>query len=494
MSSFNFYKEMLSNIHEGFIYAKMVYDKEGKAIDWVYEFVNKSYEKHTGKTTKEVLNNRASIVYGVEHFFFQKWLDRFDKISKENSAKNYEDYFAPSKKWLRVSAFCPKPGYFGATFTDISEVKDIYKALINQKNKFEMLYNTINTGIVYQDKLGEIIDCNPAAESILGLNYQQMTGLNSVDPTWKSIRVDGSDYPGEEHPPMLALKDKKKLENQLMGIFHPIKQAYSWISINSIPLLSENKLIGVVSTFIDVTEQHIAKIKLEDLNKKLEESNKNLEEFAYIASHDLKEPVRTVKSFVGILEKRLHDKLENKDEQIFKFITEGATRMENMIEDLLKFSRLNTSDFLTENLDISSIIDETTEVMAESISKNKVQIIYKDLVEIEGNKLMILRLFQNLFNNSIKYNTSVSPVITIESSVSKNFIRISISDNGIGIKEVDFEKIFKLFKRLHSNTQFEGSGIGLAICKKVMEKHNGQILVESVFEKGTTFHLDFPIK
>lgn len=490
----DFYKTMLENIHEGFIYAKMVYNEESHPVNWRYEFVNEAYCLLINKSKEEILQKKASEINSFYPEKFQDWLKRFDYISKNKAKRSYEDFYTSKERWFHVAVFSIKPGYFAATFKELTDKKEIYKALKKQKNKFELLFNSINTGIIFQNQVGKVIDSNPAAEKILGLKYDQLTELKALPFSWKTIKENGDSYPISEFPPMRALKDKTRIENELMGIYNAKQKKYFWLRVNSVPLFSSNNIIGIVSTFNDISDKLKSRQKLETLNLKLIESNKNLEEFAYLASHDLKEPTRTVKSFADLLQKGLASKIDPKNQQILEYIIMGADRMQLMIEELLSYSRINTNDFKKESIDFNVLVNDVRLAMHKIIEEKNIHFTIQKLPTIEGSKMMLFRVIQNIIDNGLKYNDSEELHIIIDTEDIEDYCRISIRDNGIGIESQNFEKIFGLFKRLHNSPNYKGSGFGLAICKRVMEKHHGRILVESELGNGTTFHLDFPIE
>ncbi len=227
--------------------------------------------------------------------------------------------------------------------------------------------------------------------------------------------------------------------------------------------------------------------------RSLKESNEELEQFAYIASHDLQEPIRMVISFTQLLQKRYADKLDKDANEFIYYAVDGAQRMKVLIDNLLEYSRLNTSRKAFKNVSIKSVVDNIIEDFTALIEEKNVTIRYGDLPVVFSDESLLSRLFTNLFSNAIKYNVNRSE---IEISSVKNHSEwlFSIKDNGIGIEEKYYDKIFKIFQRLHGKTEYPGTGMGLAICKRIVEKLGGRIWLESQPGSGTTFFFTIPVK
>jgi light-regulated signal transduction histidine kinase (bacteriophytochrome) len=240
----------------------------------------------------------------------------------------------------------------------------------------------------------------------------------------------------------------------------------------------------------DITE-------LNRLINDLETSNKALSDFAYIASHDLREPLRKISSFGSLLSKSLSEKLDADDKENLDYMIEGAKRMQQMVDDLLYYSRITTKAKTYSLIDLDELLKEIIKFeLAQIIEDNNVKIIVENkLGTIKGEKTQIKQLFQNLIANGIKYrNKVIDPIIKIRSERSPLGIETQIEDNGIGIDEKYKDQVFEMFKRLHSKGEYEGSGIGLAVCKKIIELYNGEIKLNSEPGKGSTFIFRLPVK
>lgn len=245
----------------------------------------------------------------------------------------------------------------------------------------------------------------------------------------------------------------------------------------------------------NITRRKEDEALLLELNKQLKQradelaaSNVELERFAYVASHDMQEPLRMITSFLQLFRKKYQDKIDDTAEQYLHFVMDGADRMKRLITDLLEYSRIGSNKGVAESIDINQLMKEVQEVFVNRIAECEATIICKDLPVIMGNKTQLFQLFQNLVGNALKYIGKEKPIVIVSSQEEDNHFLFSVQDNGIGIKPMFFDKIFVLFQRLHHKHQYSGTGIGLSVCKKIVEKHGGKIWVTSEPEKGSIFY------
>ncbi len=220
----------------------------------------------------------------------------------------------------------------------------------------------------------------------------------------------------------------------------------------------------------------------------LQRVNKELEEFVYIASHDLKEPLRSIKSFAQILSMKLEDELSQENKEFFGFITDGVKRMEILLNDLLEFARIGENKQQSEYVDLNHTLQIVLQSLQVRIEENNAQIISDTLPVVKAIPTRMQQLLQNLIGNAIKFKGAHDPIIHIKVCKEDDFYIISIQDNGIGIDDAYREKVFKVFQRLNSRNAYDGSGIGLSICKKIVNNLNGKIWLESEKGKGKTFY------
>jgi len=234
------------------------------------------------------------------------------------------------------------------------------------------------------------------------------------------------------------------------------------------------------------------KSNLQHQTEELKASNKELERFAYVASHDLQEPLRMVSSFLHLVVKKLEGKLDDQTKQYIDFAVDGSDRMKVLIQDLLQYSRIGTNKEVISNVDCKGIMNEVRTILSVSIKESDTQLIVHELPVVKGVHTQILQLFQNLVANAIKYHGKEKPVIEIGYKNVGRYFEFYVKDNGIGIDPKFFDRIFIIFQRLHNKSEYSGTGIGLSICKKIVEKHGGKIRVESVPGKGSIFYFSLP--
>ncbi len=259
----------------------------------------------------------------------------------------------------------------------------------------------------------------------------------------------------------------------------------------------------LLEAFIDITERKEAERKLKQLNKyledtiaKLDRANNELKDFVYIASHDLREPLRKISSFGELLSTSLKDKLNDDNKENLDFMIDGAKRMQQMIDALLTCSRVTTKGVDFETVDLNQVVEELCAIeLAVKIEETGAKIVTPErLHNVNCDPAQIRQLIQNLIANALKYQKKGAvPEITIRSSVADNsMVRVEVADNGIGIEEQHFKNLFVMFRRLHSRREYEGTGIGLAVCKKIVERHGGNIGVSSTYGEGSTFWFTMP--
>lgn len=295
-------------------------------------------------------------------------------------------------------------------------------------------------------------------------------------------------------------KDKLIAEQKLMEELNEkeLKNQYKLNTILIGSIIIGLLLIGFLSkAFLRIrrqnTEINEKTAELVKANLSLAQSNEELERFAHVASHDLKSPLRSIISFSGLVKNKLKKENDNSMDEYLSFIQTSANRMNQLIADILQFSKISTDDSVEiENVDLNHLLNEISELSKNSYPNKKIIIEISDLPHIQWYYSKLFMLFKNIIENGIKYNESIIPKIKVYHKVESGVNTIYISDNGIGIKEEYYEKIFSMFGRLHNQKDYEGSGLGLATCKKVVDEFNGNIVINSQINIGTTFKFEIP--
>jgi light-regulated signal transduction histidine kinase (bacteriophytochrome) len=290
---------------------------------------------------------------------------------------------------------------------------------------------------------------------------------------------------------------------KLTGAQPPSKQlerTYRRKDGTTFPVLVEDRLIldekgcikGIRCTVQDITERKRMEEALRKKTEELARSNEDLEQFAYVASHDLQEPLRMVTSYVQLLSKRYKAKLDADANEFIDFAVDGAVRMRKLINDLLTYSRVGTKGKELSPTDSEAVLAQSVNDLKVTIEENRALVTHDPLPTVMADNSQLEQLFQNLIGNAIKFRSSEPPRIHLSASRNGKGWVFSVRDNGIGIAPEYSERIFIIFQRLHSRQEYPGTGIGLAICKKIVERHGGRIWVESDVGKGATFCFTLP--
>lgn len=272
-----------------------------------------------------------------------------------------------------------------------------------------------------------------------------------------------------------TLKDKSIAINLLNRTIEDLQEQQSYIEETNKQLSYQKKLLETQS------------MALQDNVRELELSNQELEQFSHIVSHDLRSPLRTITSYAQLLKRRYYHQLSEEADEFLDFITSGAIRMDQVLQDLLKFTQTGNRDLKKTRVDIGEIIEIVRFALQEEIRESQAVIRFGPMPEIYANSSEMIQLFQNLISNAVKFRGNVPPEIVINSTAQNGYHYFSVEDNGIGLDEIYQTKAFMPFQRL-SNFDFPGTGMGLAICKKIVSLHNGKIWYETRPGGGTIFH------
>jgi light-regulated signal transduction histidine kinase (bacteriophytochrome) len=252
--------------------------------------------------------------------------------------------------------------------------------------------------------------------------------------------------------------------------------------------------VAIVGSLRDVTYHKQAEEKLKQIMAELARSNTELERFAYVASHDLQEPLRMVASYTQLLARRYKGKLDSDADEFIGYAVDGATRMQQLINALLDYSRVGTRGKSSEPTDCEDVLSHAVANLKAAIKETDAVVEHDPLPTVVADATQMVQLFQNLIGNAIKFHSEKKPEVHVGAERNGTECIFSVRDNGIGIDPQYFDRIFVIFQRLHGRGEYPGTGIGLAICKKITERHKGRIWVESQTGKGATFYFTIPIR
>lgn len=252
--------------------------------------------------------------------------------------------------------------------------------------------------------------------------------------------------------------------------------------------------IGLVGTSRDISDRKAAEQRLAQVLEELRRSNQELEQFAYIASHDLKEPLRVVASQLRMLERRCGEALDERGQRYLGHAVEGAVRMQELIDGLLAYSRYGASSLTRRPVPLEAVLQEVSQSLSVAIEESAVKLTVDPLPRVDGDRQKLTHLFQNLVANAVKFRRAEGPAVTVGvAEQSADAAVIFVRDNGIGVDPQHHDRIFRLFERLHTREEYEGTGIGLALCRRIVEQHGGRIWLESAPGEGTTFFCQLPL-
>ena len=349
---------------------------------------------------------------------------------------------------------------------------------------FEYLTRYANDIIVMTDKYGKIVEANEKAVASYGYSRDELLQTNITD-------LQSQD----------TLKDYELQMKMLEGItekglvfetVHRRKDGTTFPAEVSAREIKIEETDFIQSIIRDISERKQAEAKLSQAMEELTRSNEELEKFAYVASHDLQEPLRMVSSFVQLLGKRYKGKLDQDADDFINFAVDGANRMQILITDLLAYSKVGRRGKEFKETSCEAVIDRAMSNLQEVVERSGAVVTRDLLPEVMGDGSQLTQLFQNLIGNAVKFCKDRTPRIHISAEGKKNEWVFAVRDNGIGIEPEYYERIFSIFQRLHGRQEYPGTGIGLSICRKVVERHGGRIWVESEPDQGSTFYFTIP--
>lgn len=453
---------------------------------------NKSFLENIRHTTGRLLQEGDSIL--IEGIFSKDFLAFWSKLyQRALSGQSFQELvYTPAfgeipQRWSDVR-FGPilidrKIEGVACYSRNVTEAKLSEIALQKAYEEKNEILESIGDGFYALDKSWNVTYWNYHAENLLLKKREEMLGSNLWEKFPEAVSLVYDQY-------QEALSTGKV--SHFEEFFPPVS---TWFEVSVYP--SSN---GLAVYFMDITGRKNSEKQLQELNenliqqaKELEISNRELEQFAYVASHDLQEPLRMITGFLALIEKKYNQLLDERGKKYIYFAIDGAKRMRQIILDLLEFSRLSNLEEEIELVDLQEIMNEVLVLNRKIISEKRAKIKCENLPQLRAVRVSILQLFQNLVNNGLKYQREdVQPSVSITAQEIGDFWQFSVSDNGIGIDKNYFDKIFVIFQRLNRKEEYSGTGMGLAICKKIIEGMGGKIWVESQRDIGSTFFFTIP--
>ncbi|MEO5967442.1 MAG: PAS domain-containing protein, partial [Ferruginibacter sp.] len=474
-----------------------------RASDLKFETFNKAGEELLGVSRDELLGKNDYDLFPGEQAEYFVSEDR--KVLDQNKVVDFPEEKISTKfgdKWLHtrkipVKDIEGKPLYMIGISEDITQRKQFNDNLNKATEEIFDLYNNVPCGYHSIDADGIVIAINNTELNWLGYERIEVIGkLKITDFLTESSKKEFiNSFP--------EFKKNGYLNNKEYDMVRKNGNVFPVILSASAIYDDNGKFLRSRSTIIDYTEpkrlnEQIIQFNLqlehiiEQKTAKLKKSNEELERFAYVASHDLQEPLRMVTSFLNLLEKRIYEKLDETEIKYIRFAVDGAERMKELIKNLLEYSRLGVSENNFKDVDCNIIIQNVINLFKFISTDENINLVVKKLPVIKGNESQILQLFQNLIGNSIKYKGANNLSIEVGCEDKNEFWQFYVKDNGLGIDPKFHDQIFIIFKRLHNRTEYEGTGVGLSICQKIVHGHGGEIWVDSNLENGSTFYFTIP--
>lgn len=374
----------------------------------------------------------------------------------------------------------------------------VVQSIYRMNEKFHAIWRQHSTGLILVNQKSEIVQTSPAIQDFFGYSADELKGQ-----LIETLIPQRFHHQHVQHRQAYHAKPHARPMGVGLDLYARRKDGSEFpVEVSLSPFRSdtgEYVIVFVIDNTIRKRQEDILisqKKELENLTQALQVSNRELENFAYISSHDLQEPLRKIRAFGDLLEEPESGNLSDVGKSYLKRMQQSATRMQQLIRDLLEFSRLSTQASSFATVDLNHSLNETLADIDLAIKESKAIIEVSDLPEIEADATQIRQLFQNLLSNAIKFRQEDKPpLINIEarrSAKGADWIELRIQDNGIGFDEKYADRIFFIFQRLEGR-KYEGSGIGLAICQKIVHRHGGEIVVKSKVNHGSTFIITLPI-
>ena len=473
------YRLLFDSIDEGFCIIQVIFDKNESPVDYRFLEVNPAFVRQTGL---DKATGKRMLELAPTHE--THWFELYGQIALTGEPKRFENRAAAlDDRWYDVYAFRigePHLRLVGVLFNDVSGRKRTDEALRASEERFRLFVENVHEyALVQTDLLGRVISWNPGAERLFGYSAAEVLGQSLshlLIPEEQGVRGFEQELTSSER-----YEDARWLIRQSGDLF--------WGRWVAEPVLAEDGCARAVAWILrDETDRKRAEQNREHLMLELERSNNELARFAHAVAHDLRAPVRTIRGFSQLLALRISGKLEPKETQLLSTVTEAAGQMSQLIESLLQYAQVGQGRLRREPVDAGNLVGAAQVKLASAIADSQACIEWESLPTIEGDRIQLEQLFQNLIDNAIRYRLpDEKPVIRIQGEQIAGGWQFAVSDNGQGVPHKSQEAIFEPLTRLHGSDA-PGTGLGLALCKTIVERHGGRIWVES---KGSGFGSTF---
>ncbi len=452
------------------------------APDGTMTLVSEQWEKYCGMTAEQLARDWPRLVLHPDDYerCVTEWtraLASGTPYEIEARNRRYDGEY----RWFLTRAVPVRDdagriiGWYGTT-TDIHDRKQAEDALRHQA---EIIDHT-HDGVIATDLDGLVTNWNKGAERLFGYTAAEMVGQSVLLLFPEDLRAQ---FPTGV---MAPLREHGQYEMETRQKRKSGEECYIHLSL-SLRRDQQGTPTGIIGYGIDITARKQAEDALRHQAAELRRSNEELQQFSYVASHDLQEPLRMVATFMDLLARRYHGKLDAEAQEFIGYALEGAKRMKVLIDDLLAYSRVGTRREPFVPVDCEEVLQQTLQDLRLTVAESGAVITHDPLPTVRASKLELALLLQNLLSNALKFRNAAPLRIHLSAQQRGTEWLFSVRDNGIGIDPKHAERIFEIFQRLHTRQEYPGTGIGLAICKKIVDRHGGRIWVESTPGQGATF-------
>lgn len=518
------YRALFAGMTEGFALHEIILDSKGKPCDYRFLEINPAFERLTGFRREDVQGRFVSEILPNNDPY---WIEAYGEVALTGTPRHFEQYSSPLKKWFEVVSYRPAPQQFAVIFMDVTERKQTEEALWRTTERFKLLSEVTAQLLKAEDPQAIVeklcreimhhLDCDCFFNFLLDENVGRLrlnacAGIPEADVAklqWLEVGQAVCGCVAKQGSRIIA-EDIQHSEDQRADLV----RSYGIQAYACHPLLAQGRPIGTLSfgarnraSFaehelelmrtvadqVSVAMQRILTQKaLQESADVLKRSNQDLEQFAYVASHDLQEPLRQVSGFIGLLERNHGHQFDATAKEYFAFIKEGAVRMHSLINDLLEYSRIGRTGRTQIDVDAAAAAQYAMKNLAGRIRETDASVIIGNLPCVRANPLLLNQVFQNLLANALKFRGETKPEITINAEPQDGQWLFSVKDNGIGFPQELADRVFVIFQRLHGRGRYDGTGIGLAICKRAIQQQGGTIWAQSQPGAGTTVYFTLP--
>jgi PAS domain S-box-containing protein len=502
------YRNLFINITEEVHFWQLVRDEAGDIKTWRLVDANPPTLKTWGRETlDEIRGKTTDEIFGLgaaEHY-----MPVVQKIFTEGTPYSYVDYFPNLDKHFRFTSV-PIDDFFITTGADITTITKAHELVRVSEKRLKRSQEVAHLGSWELDLKADKLTWSDEVYRIFGLKPQEFGAtyeafLERVHPddrkvvndAYSSSIRDGRDAYEIEHRVIRKDNGKVRTVHEKCEHFRDPVTGEIVRSVGMVQDITERNLMEEeLRRSRDELELRVEErtAELSATVTMLEQANMELQEFTHVTSHDLQEPLRKIQTFCDLLNKRSASFLDNAGQEYLNRVLNSVLRMRQLLSDLLQLSRLAGKSEPFEAVDLGKMAHEAVDLFEEDLKKSGGTVKIDVLPVIDAEETQMLRLFQNLVGNAVKYHDEKKLLINIFSRHNGDICEIFIKDNGIGFEQEFAERIFKPFQRLHGRNQYEGTGIGLAICRKIVERHGGSIRAESEPGKGSTFIINLPVK